>query len=55
MKYLFEKYLTNQRGRSFVGYQSVVADSLEDAKHAVLSKAEEGVTLAQVYIPQEEE
>jgi hypothetical protein len=54
MKYLFEKYVTNERGRVFLGYEAVVSDSTENARLSVLNKVGQDITLAQVYVPQED-
>ncbi len=52
MKYCFEKYEYNNRGRIFLGYESVVATSNEEAREIVQQKVGEDIVLAQIYITQ---
>jgi len=52
-KYLFETYEIKGRDRVFKGYKSVRASSNEEARELVLQIVDEGVTVFQVYIPQD--
>lgn len=53
MKYCFEKYEFGERGRIFLGYQQVNANSNEEALAIAQQKVGEGITLAQIYITQD--
>lgn len=53
MKYLFEKYEIGERGRIFLGYESIISDSTENALLSVQEKVGDEVVLAQIYINQE--
>jgi len=53
MKYVFEKYEFGKRGRIFHGYETVYANSVEEAKQLAQDKAGEGVTLAQIFVYQD--
>lgn len=53
MKYTFEKYEFNERGRIFTGYHSVNATSKEEALELAQSKVGEITTLVPIYVPQD--
>ena len=53
MKYVFEKYEFNNRGRIFLGFQQVEANSIEEAREIAQQKAGDNITLAQIFVPQE--
>jgi len=53
MKYCFEKYEFSNRGRMFLGYESVNASSLEEARSIAQQKAGDNIFLAQIFIYQE--
>lgn len=53
MKYTFEKYEFNERGRIFVGYHTVNASSNEEAWELAQSKVGEHITLMPIYVPQD--
>jgi len=52
MKYCFEKYEFGNRGRVFHGFETVIADSVEEAREIAQTKVGDDVFLAQIYIPQ---
>jgi hypothetical protein len=54
-KYLFETYETRGNERVFKGYKSVRANNNAEARELVLQIVDEGVTVFQVYIPQDSE
>lgn len=51
-KYVFEKYEYGVRGRIFMGYVTVLAESVENARETAQTKVGESITLAQIYVPQ---
>lgn len=53
MKYCFEKYEFCDRGKIFLGFQQVEANSIEEAREIAQQKAGEGITLAQIFIYQD--
>lgn len=53
MKYVFEKYEFNNRGRIFLGYETTIADSNEEARFIVQEKVGESIKLEQIYTPQD--
>lgn len=54
MKYVFEIYEnTPERGRTFLGYKTVNAESTEDARLSVLSGVPESYIACQIWVPQE--
>jgi hypothetical protein len=53
MKYTFEKYEFNERGRNFIGYYTVNASSNEEAQKLAQSKVGEHITLIPIYVPQD--
>lgn len=53
MKYCFEKYEFGKRGRVFLGYESVTANSNEEARDIAQQKVGDDVVLAQIFIYQE--
>jgi len=53
MKYVFEKYEFNNRGRIFLGFETVHADNQEDAKNLAQEKVGEGIALFQIFVPQD--
>lgn len=53
MKYVFEKYEIGERGRIFLGYISVNAGDVDEAKDIAQAKAGNNITLAQIYFAQE--
>jgi len=54
MKYTFEKYEFNNRGRIFLGYINVDASSNEEAKNFAQLKVGEEITLVPIFTPQYE-
>lgn len=53
MKYCFEKYEFGHRGRIFLGYITVSASSNEEARNIAQEKAGSNITLAQIFIHQD--
>lgn len=53
MKYVFEKYEFGERGRIFLGFETVFSDSTENALLSVQERVGEDITLAQIWVPQE--
>ena len=53
MKYCFEKYEFGNRGRIFLGFEQVNAESVEEAREIAQQKAGESITLAQIFIHQD--
>jgi hypothetical protein len=53
MKYTFEKYEINKKGRNFIGYCTVNASSNEEAQELAQSKVGEHITLIPIYFPQD--
>lgn len=53
MKYTFEKYEFGDRGRIFLGYYTVQANSNEEAKEIAQAKVGNDIFLAQIFIPQD--
>ena len=52
MNYVFEKYEIGDKGRIFLGYITVKANSNEEAAEIAQAKVSDGVTLAQIWVPQ---
>lgn len=53
MKYTFEKYEFNEKGRIFTGYYTVNASNNEEARELAQSKVGGHITLAPIYVPQD--
>jgi len=53
MKYTFELYEFNNRGRIFQGYKNVNASSNEEALEIASTNLPENVKLVQIWVPQE--
>lgn len=53
MKFTFEKYEFGDRGRIFLGYHTVQANSNEEAREIAQAKVGEGITLAQIFVFQD--
>jgi len=53
MKYVFEKYEFGSRGRIFHGFETVIADTAEEAREIAQEKVGDNITLAHIYVPQE--
>lgn len=51
-KYCFEKYEFGNRGRIFLGYETVFANSSEEAREVAQQKAGDA-TLAQIFVFQD--
>lgn len=51
-KYCFEKYEFSNRGRIFLGYETVFANSTEEAREIAQQKVGD-LTLAQIFVYQE--
>lgn len=54
MKFLFELYDMGKRGRIFLGYKTVHAESSEDAEAMLREKVDESITLCPLYCEQQE-
>lgn len=54
MKYVFEKYEFSNRGRIFLGFETIFSDSTENAVLSVQERVGENVTLVPIWIPQED-
>ena len=52
MKYTFEKYEFSEKGRVFLGYNTVNAETSEEAKELAQQKLGEDIFLAQIFVPQ---
>lgn len=53
MKYCFEKYEFGERGRIFLGYETVYAEDEVSARELAQHKAGRDITLAQIFVHQE--
>lgn len=53
MKYVFEKYEFSNRGRVFLGYETVNATSTDEARDKAQNKLGDSISLFQIYVPQE--